>query len=372
MDWKLSSEANADSGAALASFLQRLDGVFRPNDDTEPLRGFTFLYNAREMLDVSREIERGIGESAQGADLYVGFQNADKFEAELPRYRSLKAAGAEVYAFGEGEAPSGSDDAATQWTSLAQDHLLLENQWYLVAMRPSPVAFVGWETSDAALWGRHGATHLDKSFIGFVSDDFRAVQGIIEHLDDVRTATRRDIPTATATATATDFDSLARVVSELGLKNILVFADDGKRAFLERSLDTVQASPASAALDVYVYDLASASYLVDPYKWEDDRRPLTSDYVERVLNRSYLAETVRRLAGSAKSARALLAPGIGFRQLGGWVEKQLFDAVLVPAEFGKPGFLDRIGGFTTNELRRLGVTTIVEEPDGSLRVLSGE
>jgi hypothetical protein len=367
MDWKLSSEAEADSGAALESFLQELDGVFRPSDDTEPLRGFTFLYDARRMLDVSREIERDIGESADGAELYVGFQNAEKFEAELPRYRSLKAAGAEVYAFGEGQAPSGSDDAATQWTPLAQDHLLLENQWYLVAMRPSPVAFVGWEISDAALWGRHGATHPDKSFIGFVSDDLRAAQAIIEHLQDVRTAARREVPTTTAT----DSDPLARVVSERGLKSILLFADDGKRAFLERSLDAVQASLASAALDVYVYDLASASYLVDPYKWEDDRRPLTADYVERVLNRSYLAETVRRLAGSTKSARALLAPGVGFSQLGGWVEKQLFDAVLVPAEFDKPGFLDRIGGFTTKELQRLGVTTIVEEPNGELRVLSG-
>ena len=46
-----------------------------------PLEGFKFLNSPSEMLDFTREIEKEVLQSPEGADLYVGFQTAEKYSA---------------------------------------------------------------------------------------------------------------------------------------------------------------------------------------------------------------------------------------------------------------------------------------------------
>ena len=51
-----------------------------------PLEGFKFLNSPSEMLDFTREIEKEVLQSPEGADLYVGFQTAEKYDIESKRY----------------------------------------------------------------------------------------------------------------------------------------------------------------------------------------------------------------------------------------------------------------------------------------------
>jgi hypothetical protein len=156
MDWTL-SEAEAASGAeGMEAFLRRADSQLR--GDGGPIEGFTFLNDAREMLHISREIEGDLLATSSPTRLYVGFQNAGKFELEFKRYRELRRSGVSVFAFGEGEPDTSAVGAADAWYSLPTDHRKLENQWYLVTRKPEPIAFVGWEISDDALWGEHACT----------------------------------------------------------------------------------------------------------------------------------------------------------------------------------------------------------------------
>lgn len=381
MDWALNIDAaRRDPVAALRGYLWALDRQYRPAGDGEPLDGFSFLYDAREMLDVSREIERDISASGERAKLYAGFQNASKFEAEQPRYAALRAAGVAVHAFGEGMPGSAALETAEGWYELPADHSLLENQWYLVAKRPSPIAFVGWEVSDDPLWGEHGITHPGKRFAGFVSGDPRIVQALTAHLDAVRAARRAEtapfsLPVAPATPPAprpaTEGGTLGELLSTVGATGVLAFVDDGKKQQLQRTLERLVQAEGVAARSIYLYDLASASYLVDPYKWPEDRRPLEAEYVERALGRPYLAEQLRAVASHAPEPRALLASGVGFRHIAEWTVQGIVDAVVVPSEYERPGLLDRVGGYTMEALRRLGVPVLLDEPDGGARLLDG-
>lgn len=90
MDWELrQSEATFGDPYGLESFLYGLDREFRPHGD-DPLRGFNFLHDARQMLDFSRKIERELLTSGGPGALYVGFQNDQKLVAESQRYRRLR------------------------------------------------------------------------------------------------------------------------------------------------------------------------------------------------------------------------------------------------------------------------------------------
>ena len=66
-----------------------------------PIEGFRILSDANEMLGFSRQIEREVYDSPQGADLYVGFQTAGKMAGEGRSYRRLARAGVRVAAFGQ-------------------------------------------------------------------------------------------------------------------------------------------------------------------------------------------------------------------------------------------------------------------------------
>jgi hypothetical protein len=147
------------------------------------LLGAKFLYDARQMFAATREIERAV--SAPGTTLYVGFQRAEKLDGEARTYRDLVGAGVRVVAFGIGEP---GELPGLAWVRLPEDQAAIQNQWLLVTEQPEPIAFVGFETSDPAQFGRAGVTDGSRSFTGFVTGDRRLVRAIAEHLETITRA----------------------------------------------------------------------------------------------------------------------------------------------------------------------------------------
>lgn len=148
------------------------------------LPGTHFTYDAREMLRATREIESSV---RGGGKLWVGFQNASKLDHEVERYRDLTASGADVVAFGTGR-PALPAEVRLRWIELEPSTTRLENQWFLVTSDPEPIAFVSWEVSAPSRFGEGGISAPDKQFVGFVTDDRRVIDLLIEHLESVAVA----------------------------------------------------------------------------------------------------------------------------------------------------------------------------------------
>lgn len=365
MDWRLSeSEAAAPGSGGMTSFMARLQRQLRSGG--APIEGFSFLSDAREMLRISREIEAEWVSGPAPSAVYVGFQNDAKFELETDRYREIKRRGVSVYAFGEGN-PQSAENGATAWFSLPRDRRNLENQWYLVARAPQPVAFVGWEVSDDSLWGRHGATHPDKRFAGFVSQDPRVVLAITSHLDIVRASNRPGSNSGEASRDGT----LRELLSGTAPRRLGLLVDDGKRPAVNRVLNSVVNAGPIPNCDLYLYDLASASYLVDPYPRSDDRRPLDAAYVRAAIGRPYLADRMEQIHADG-SVFGILPTGVGFSDLGEWSNRLGLDAVVIPGEYEHAGLMDRLRGYTLDALRSAtGASVLISHPMGAPRLLRG-
>ncbi|HYN18920.1 MAG TPA: hypothetical protein VEY96_12635 [Actinomycetes bacterium] len=178
MDWHRLGDGDSEAGrrAGVLDLLRRAQRELGGG----PLTGTRFLYDARDMLAATREIEAAV----RGADttLFVGFQRAEKLDGEAPIYRGLVAAGVRVIAFGTGEP---GRLPGVDWVRLPEDQAALQNQWLLVAEQPEPIAFVGFETSEAERFGRVGVTDPLRSFTGFVTGDRRLVRAIAEYLQTV-------------------------------------------------------------------------------------------------------------------------------------------------------------------------------------------
>jgi hypothetical protein len=137
VDWHRGPGTGEEAAAGVAELLARAQ-----EELGGPLLGARFLYDARQMLAATREIEQAV--SAPGTTLYVGFQRADKLDGEAPIYRSLTRQGVQVIAFGTG---TPTEVPEVHWVRLPENHDALENQWFLVTETPEPIAFVGFETS---------------------------------------------------------------------------------------------------------------------------------------------------------------------------------------------------------------------------------
>ena len=363
MDWRLSeSEAAAAGSIGIGAFIDRLQVQLRNGGD--PIEGFSFLSDAREMLRISREFEAEWMAGPAPSAVYVGFQNHEKFELESDRYGEIKRRGVSVYAFGEGQ-PEGVQRGATTWFSLPTDRRNLENQWYLVARTPEPVAFVGWEVSDDSLWGQHGATYPDKRFAGFVSQDPRVVLAITSHLDTVRASNR---PGSISDEASGD-GSLRDVLSGMAPRRLGLLVDDGKRSAVTRVLNSIVSAGPIPNCDLYLYDLASASYLIDPYPRSDDRRPLEAAYVRAAIGRPYLADRMEQVPADG-SVFAVLPTGVGFSDLGEWSNRLGLDAVVIPGEYEHAGLMDRLRGYSLDVLRSAtGASVLISPPTAAPRLL---
>ncbi len=177
MDWRRHPRDDALDPEGVGDFLDRLGGLVG-----EPApAGIQFLHDARQMLETSREIEASA--AGTGDELLVGFQTAEKLEREAETYRSLTRGGTRVTAFGEGEPRVAIPGLA--WVPLPEDPHALANQWFLVAREPSPVAFVGFDTSAPERRGIGPAGAATRTWEGFWTEDPRVVDALRDHLGGV-------------------------------------------------------------------------------------------------------------------------------------------------------------------------------------------
>lgn len=176
MDWRRSPQGDPGDPDGITSLLNAAHAEI----GGPPLTGTRFLHAAREMLRFTRQIEAAV--LGVGTTLYVGFQDARKFDKERTVYRDLTGAGTHVVAYGAGEP---EDDCGATWVALPDEPDALENQWFLITRAPEPIAFVGFETSPDPLRTHGPAGRRGKTWEGFVSGDKRLVDALIDHLDGV-------------------------------------------------------------------------------------------------------------------------------------------------------------------------------------------
>ena len=317
-----------------------------------PIEGFRFLSDAAEMLDFSREIEREIRDSPQGADLYVGFQTADGLIGEAEQYRLLARVGVRVLGFGQcplEEAPEGLEGV---WTPLPRDTRSLENQWFLVSSHPTPIAFVGWETSPEKMFGVGGISAPGKQFRGFVTNDVRVVHAIIAHLESVRARVARSCdPEAEGVVrrvlAVTSLDDSPEYAAVRACASGLAAADGG---------------------EVVLFEISAASYLVSPYPEKNRRqwiRALGEPELRR-LGRSVVAKQMEMIRARGAGAQAILPTAHGFRHLAEWAEREDADLILIPVSLVNPGLFERLRGYSLKTLlEHTKRPVVVVYPDGS-------
>ena len=177
MDWTYPSSGAGNRSAGIGEIAERL----MRDTSNRQLTGTRFTYDFREMLRATREIEASV---ATGGNLWVGFQNAEKIKLEASRYARITSAGTKVVAFGTGD-PTLPGTVALRWVALEPSTDRVENQWFLVTTDPEPIAFVSWEVSDPDRFGKGGISAPEKQFVGFVTDERRVIESLIEHLADV-------------------------------------------------------------------------------------------------------------------------------------------------------------------------------------------
>jgi hypothetical protein len=329
VDWHRGPGSGEDAAAGVAQLLAQAQ-----EELGGPLLGARFLYDARQMLAATREIERAV--SAPGTTLYVGFQRAEKLDGEARIYRNLTAQGVQVVAFGTG---TPVDVAKVRWVRLPEDHGALANQWFLVTEAPEPIAFVGFETSPSDRIGQGGATDPSRTWAGFVTDDPRLVGAIASYLHSLADRQRPSAPDGRVTAPST---------------MLLVATDDGTDpayAVCRRAgLDLARREGATVVL----YDRSSESYLVDPYEsgpWTSQNhgpagdRPLDIPELVR-LGRRYLADQVTEGRALGPQVGAWLARGTGPAALAAACERLQVDRVVLPDKLARPSLRDRVMGRT--------------------------
>ena len=351
MDWTITdNDILLRDFSGVEGLIERMDKELR-NGDT-PIEGFRFLSDAAEMLEFSREIEREVRDSPQGADLYSGFQTMERLTGEARRYNRLIRAGVKVAAFGQCSAEPLPEDFEKVWTPVARNTRALENQWFLVSSHPSPIAFVGWETSPEKMFGMGGISAPGKQFRGFVTNDCRVVHAVIAHLETTRARNSRwrgegedgVIRRAMAVTSMDDSPEYARV---RGCAAGLVSAEGG---------------------EVVLFEISAASYLVSPYPEENRRQWIRSlgEPELRRLGRSAVAKQLEGIRARGAAAQAVLPTAHGLRHLAEWAEREDADVIVIPVSLVNPGLFDRLRGYSLKTL--LEHTTrpvLVVYPDGS-------
>ena len=334
--------------SGVEGLIERMDRELR--DGGTPIEGFRFLSDATEMLEFSREIEREVRDSPSGADLYVGFQTADRLVGEAKQYRRLARAGVKVVGFGECPLEDPPEGLEGIWTPLGRETRALENQWFLVSSHPSPIAFVGWETSPDKMFGVGEISAPGKQFRGFITNDCRVVHAIIAHLESVR---------AKATRSGEHEGVAKRVMAVTTL-------DDSPEFAVVRSCASTMASAVGG--EVVLFEISAASYLVSPYPEENRRqwiRTLGEPELRR-LGRSPVAKQMEVIRSRGARAQAILPTSHGFKHLAEWAEREDADLILIPVSLVNPGLFEQLRGYSLKSL--LEHTTrpvLVVYPDGS-------
>ena len=345
MEWTvLESDITAEDPSGVEGFIIRLDEELRRNTSS-PIEGFRFLESGKEMLRITREIENASLSDNSDSTLYVGFQRGEKLANELDRYRRLQASGVRVVGFGHGGEEQALSDVTEQWVDLDLDVKAFENQWYLVTLSPTPILFIGWETSPPDMFGKGGISADGKKFQGFISTDGRVVDAAIGLLERVR---RRHGPKL-----GMSMDQLAKEL-KFPIRRMMMVTDDGKQAELGIMRRDIAEFASKKSASILLYDLSAASYLVSPYPSQahekEMKRALNTKELTR-FGRRYLAEQLNGLKDLGEESGAILPTGHGFGHLAEWAERENIDMIVIPDSLVTPGLIDRIKGYTMKILR---------------------
>ena len=353
MDWTISdNDILLRDFSGVEGLIERMDKELRAGGT--PIEGFRFLSDASEMLEFSREIEREARDNPRGADLYAGFQTSERLAEEAKRYRRLVRAGVKVQAFGHCPLEAPDEGLEGIWTPLERDTRALENQWFLVSSHPSPIAFVGWETSPERMFGVGGISAPGKQFRGFITNDCRVVHGIIAHLESVRARVARRCDS--------DGEGVVRRVMAV------TSMDDSLEYSVVRSCAAGLASADGG--EVVLFEISAASYLVSPYPEENRRqwiRALGAPELRR-LGRSPVARQLEVIRARGVGAQAVLPTAHGFRHMAEWAEREDADLILIPVSLVNPGLFERLRGYSLKTLlEHTKRPVLVVYPDGSTR-----
>lgn len=353
MEWSITADDLASRDVTgVESLITRMERELRGAGP--PIEGFRFLNSPIEMLEFTREIESEVQDSPTAADLYVGFQTADKLQGESRRYRGLQQAGVRLVAYGEGSLPDTLTDLEDIWTPLGRNPHALENQWFLVSSRPSPIAFIGWEISSRSVFGVGGLSAPGKEFKGFVTDDRRIVHAVIAHLESVRSGT----------APSPEPPHAGRIMAVTSI-------DDSPEYAVLRSRAADLAEEGGG--DVVLFELSAASYLVSPYP-EENRRDWVRVLGEGemfIFGRASVARQLESLRSRGVGAGVILPTTHGFRHLAEWIERENISMILIPASMANPSLFDRLRGYSLSVLlENTSRPVMLVEPDGTMHLAS--
>ena len=117
-NWKLSKELPEKEENGVRELVLRMDQSLR--SDGLPIEGFEFIHSTKKMLGITREIEDEIKKNPSDVTLYVGFQNIDKLDKEINRYKELRSMGIRINAYGINEASEKYSSAIDNWTKISE------------------------------------------------------------------------------------------------------------------------------------------------------------------------------------------------------------------------------------------------------------
>ena len=349
MDWTITdNDILLRDFSGVEGLIERMDQELREGGGA--IEGFRLLSDATEMLELSREIEREVRDSPHGADLYVGFQASEKITGEAQRYRQLIRAGVKVAAFGQCPLEAVPEGLERAWTQVSRNTRALENQWFMVSSHPTPIAFIGWETSPDKMFGVGGISTPSKRFRGFITNDGRVVHAVIAHLESVR---------ARAARPADGEGAARRVLAVTSL-------DDSPQYAVVRSCAAGLA--AADGGEVVLFEITAAPYLVSPYP-EENRRQWVRALGEPDLRRlgwSQMARQMEVIKSRGAGAQTILPTSGGFRHLAEWAEREDADLILIPVSLVNPGLFERLRGYSLRTLlEHTKRPVLVVYPDGS-------
>ena len=357
MEWTITDEdVSGSDPTGVEGLIQRMDQELR--GDGTPIEGFRFLNSSTEMYRYSQEIEKELLARPGKGTLYTGFQVPEKLMAKTGKYLDLIRSGTKVTAFGQGAMPETGGLLKETWVPLDPDTRALENQWFLVSPAPSPIVFVGWETSPGNLFGKGRLTSPGKQFKGFITNDERVLRSVIAHLDSVRARVAGPVMREPGGAQEPGGET-KRIMAVTRMDDAPEYA-------------AVRFKASNMAADneggVVLFEMTAASYLVSPYPEENRRqwiRTLREPELRR-LGRSPLAAQLCAIRSKGADAEAILPTKHGFKHMAGWAQREDIDMIMLPASLVSPGLLDRLRGYSLRTLLdHTALPVMVVEPDGS-------
>ena len=358
MEWLIKDEdRTSEDPSGVEGFVKRMELELR--DSGPPLQGFYFLSSAMEMLKFTREIEDEIQASKDDSDLYVGFQTVDKMIIETARYTNILNSGVNVVAFGQSAPPETMLPNGMEWVTLSRNTKAFENQWYLISSTPTPIGFVAWEISEEDKFAIGGLSEPGKLFKGFATNDPRILNPMINHLNDIKSAS------SAFKLSQEELESQLKKPIDRILALTQMVEPDPLSSLKSQAINLAMANNAELVL----FEVSAASYLISPYPEEDKTRWV------RILNendlvrfgRESVAKQIIAIKNDGINAGAILPTTHGFKHLSEWAEKETVDLIMIPDSMVQPSLLDRLRGYSLKVLlENTNKQVVVVNEDGSM------